>query len=85
MACNFLVPIGGDADKILKKVQSSIEGQGGTFEGDADSGKFSLTVMSNTIAGSYKVIGSDLEMNIDEKPFFIPCSTIESFLKSKLA
>jgi hypothetical protein len=41
--------------------------------------------VGSTIAGSYRVMGNNLAIIIDTKPFFIPCDTVESFLKSKLA
>jgi hypothetical protein len=68
---------------MLQKARSAVEGQGGTFTGDASSGSFQVKVMG-TIEGSYTVSGSELLISIDSKPMFIPCSTIEGFLKNQI-
>lgn len=85
MSCIFTIPFSGEPAVILAKAQSAIEKQGGEFSGNDQAGSFFVSVLSNTVAGSYKVEGQELTLNITEKPFFVPCSTIESFLKSKLA
>ncbi|CAN5223777.1 hypothetical protein BH09BAC2_BH09BAC2_10590 [soil metagenome] len=84
MACNFNIPFSGNADEILNKAKSAVNSQGGNFEGDSNSGNFDVTVFGNTIKGTYNVSGNDLNIMISDKPFLIPCSTIESFLKSKI-
>jgi len=83
--CNFSIPFSGGADIILGKAKAAIESQQGIFSGDANSGNFEVTVFSNTIRGMYQVNGQDLNLTITHKPFLIPCSTIESFLKSKIS
>ncbi|MDQ6762373.1 MAG: hypothetical protein M3015_07070 [Bacteroidota bacterium] len=83
-SCNFSIPFSGDISGVLAKVQSAIEGQKGMFDGNNSSGSFDVSVMSNTIVGNYAVHGQVIEISISKKPFFLPCNTIESFLKSKL-
>ncbi len=58
--------------------------QGGNFSGDNSTGNFDVTAFGNTIKGSYSVAGSELDIVIDSKPFFLPCSTIEGHLKNQL-
>ena len=82
--CNFNIPFSGKPDELLNKVKATIEKQGGNFTGDEQGGKFDVTLIGNTIAGSYTVNGTDLAIVIDTKPFFIPCDAVESYLKSKL-
>lgn len=84
MACNFSIPFNGTAQEVYAKAQSAIQGQGGTFSGNEQSGSFSVSVMG-TISGSYTITGQQIDVNIDSKPMFIPCSTIESFLKKQIA
>lgn len=84
-ACNFNIPFSGNPEEILSKAKATIEKQGGNFSGDEQGGKFDVTLIGNTIAGSYTVNGNELAIIIDTKPFFIPCDTVESYLKSKLA
>ncbi len=83
--CNFNIPFSVDAETILAKAKKAVESQGGNFSGDVNGGQFDVSLMSNRIAGSYMVNGQQLELTITEKPMFVPCSAIESFLKSKLS
>ena len=44
-----------------------------------------MTVFGNTITGTYEVIGQNLNMDIIDKPFMVPCAMIESYLKGQLS
>ncbi|HEX2534655.1 MAG TPA: hypothetical protein VHK69_13010 [Chitinophagaceae bacterium] len=83
-ACNFNIPFSGSAEQVLQKAKTTVQGQGGTFEGDAQAGSFSVSVFGNSIAGSYTVSGQSLAIVIDSKPFLVSCGMIEGFLKSQL-
>ena len=85
MACNFSIPFSGSAEEIVQKARIMITRQGGTFTGDASEGKIEISAMGNDVKGSYTISGNQLNVIIDSKPFFVPCGTIESFLKGKLA
>lgn len=84
MACDFQIPFTGSADEVVVKARNAVQSQGGNFSGDASTGTFDVTAFGNTIKGSYTVAGTDLNIIIDSKPFFLPCSTIEGFLKNQL-
>ena len=84
MSCNFKIPFSGTSDEILNKAKSAVLSQGGNFSGDSSTGSFDVTALGNTIKGSYSVAGSELDIVIDSKPFFLPCSTIEGYLKNQL-
>ena len=83
-ACNFTIPFNGSPDEVLRKAKSTVQSQGGNFNGDTNGGNFNVSVFGNTIAGTYTVSGQNLDIIIESKPFLIPCSTIESFLKSQI-
>ncbi len=83
-ACNFSIPFSGSAQDVLSKARSSMQRQGGNFNGDETNGVFDVSVFGNTIRGSYSVSGQQLNIIIDSKPFLIPCSTIEGFLKNQI-
>jgi hypothetical protein len=82
--CNFSINFSGGADAALGKARSAVEGQGGRFNGDTNSGDFEVTVFGNKVAGNYTVAGNELNVNITDKPFLLPCSAIEGFLKSQV-
>jgi hypothetical protein len=83
--CNFSIQFSGEAKTILAKAKAAVESQNGNFTGDINSGNFEVSVFNNLIKGHYNVSGQNLNLTITNKPFLIPCSTIESFLKSKIS
>ena len=54
-ACKFIIPFSGNANGILSKAKTAIQGQDGTFNGDESAGNFNVSVLGNTINGSYSV------------------------------
>ncbi|MEO6916365.1 MAG: hypothetical protein ABI151_12595 [Chitinophagaceae bacterium] len=80
--CNFSIPFNNAADSLLDKARSAIEKQGGIFNGDQSSGNFSVQLMG-TIAGNYQISGQQMLVEIMEKPMFISCSQIESFMRGQ--
>jgi hypothetical protein len=82
--CNFSIGFTGSAAGMVAKVQSQIERQGGSFNGNDGAGSFNVKVLGSTIAGSYTIAGSQINVSITDKPFFLGCSQIESFLKSQV-
>ena len=84
MACDFSIPFSGNAEDVLAKAKKAVEGQGGNFTGDTSRGDFDVSVFGNKIVGNYAVNGQTLDVNITDKPFMVPCSAIEGFLKNQL-
>lgn len=82
--CNFSIPFSKPAEEILSKAKATIESQNGIFTGNQNAGNFDVSVLGNTVKGTYKVEGNNLQIEITEKPFLVPCSMIESFLKNQL-
>ena len=83
-ACNFSISFSGSPAEILRKAQTAIHDQGGHFTGDGMSGTFELSVLGSSISGTYNVSGQELNVTIDNKPFMIPCSTIQNYLTKHL-
>lgn len=82
--CNFSINFSGAPSDIVTKIRSEIQKQGGNFDGDETAGSFSVKVFGSTIAGSYNVAGSQINVNIASKPMFISCGQVEGFLKSQI-
>lgn len=83
--CDFTIPFSGDPSSTLSKAKSAVEAQNGLFNGDTEAGSFEVTILSNTIKGNYTVSGHVMNIMISKKPFFVPCGTIEGFLRSKMS
>ncbi|RYY96759.1 MAG: hypothetical protein EOO11_12645 [Chitinophagaceae bacterium] len=84
MSCNFSLPISGEPQATLDKARKAVQSQGGTFNGDTNAGDFSVSVFGNNISGSYTVAGGSMAVVISEKPFLLPCSAIEGYLKNAI-
>ena len=83
--CNFKLPFSESPHTAVAKAKSAVESQNGIFNGDEHSGNFEVTLFGNTIKGNYSVEGQILNLLITEKPFFVPCSTIENFLQKQIS
>jgi hypothetical protein len=83
--CSFSIPVTGSPDALLNKARSAVQGQGGTFNGDSNTGNFKVTVFGNTIAGNYTVAGGNMNIVITDKPFMLSCGMIESYLKGQVS
>jgi hypothetical protein len=81
--CNFSIPFSGSAEDVFSKAKTAVERQGGSFNGNASNGSFSINVFG-TISGSYTVAGNQLNIVIEDKPTMIPCSAIENVLKNQI-
>ena len=83
--CQISIPFSGSVSETLLKAKTAIENQNGIFTGDEYSGEFDVSVFGNTIKGNYNVEGKVLNLVITDKPFFVPCSTIESILLKEIS
>lgn len=83
--CNFSIPFTGSVDTVISKARTAVQGQGGTLDGDTNNGQFRVSVFGSTIAGQYAIVGNEMQIVITDKPFMIPCSTIEGFLSKQLS
>ncbi|MFN8244404.1 MAG: hypothetical protein U0X40_10165 [Ferruginibacter sp.] len=84
-ACNFSIEFSGTAEDITQKARQIVEVKGGNFSGDTSTGKFDISMLGAGIAGSYTVNGNALDITIEEKPFFVPCDTVENYFRYKLS
>lgn len=84
MSCKFSVNFSEPVDSALLKAKNAIESQSGIFNGDEHGGQFEVTVFGNHIKGNYTVEAQVLNIEITDKPFFVPCNMIESFLAKSI-
>ena len=85
MSCKFSVNFSEPAESAVLKAKNAVESQSGTFNGDVNSGEFEVTVFGNNIKGNYTVSGQVLNIEITDKPFFVPCNMIETFLVKNIS
>lgn len=85
MSCKFSVNFSEPVESAVLKAKNAVESQSGVFNGDVNSGEFEVTVFGNNIKGNYKVTGQVLDIEITDKPFFVPCNMIETFLVKNIS
>ncbi|MEO8819961.1 MAG: hypothetical protein ABI267_03555 [Ginsengibacter sp.] len=83
--CKISIPFSGSVSATILKAKAAIESQNGIFTGDDNSGEFEVSVFGNIIKGNYLVTSQILNLVITHKPFFVPCSTIESLLIKEIS
>jgi hypothetical protein len=83
---SFIVKLKDEITSVLSKMKSLITGKGGSFEGDKENGSFEGKTILGTIKGEYRSISdNEVEITIDDKPFLVSYSTIESEIKKYLS
>ena len=85
MSCKFSVTFSEPVESAVLKAKNAVESQSGTFTGDVNRGEFEVTVFGNNIKGNYTVSGQVLNIEITDKPFFVPCNMIETFLVKNIS
>ena len=75
-ACTFDQPFKGSAEELVANAKKGILANGGTFNGDATHGSFSV----KGVVGTYTVHGQTAHFVITSKPFLVSCSFIQSTL-----
>ena len=78
--CNFSINYTGSIDPLIKKASEAITSNGGSFDGNGQTGHFSV----KGIEGSYAVELDFIKFDISKKPMLIPCKMIENKLKEYL-
>lgn len=84
MSCKIDIPFSGNPDELMERVRREATNYQAVFNGDTNSGNFSVNAMGSLVEGNYIVQGQIIQINITTKPFMIPCSMIGSFLKSHI-
>ncbi len=79
--CNFSITFQGSAQDLANKLRTEITKRGGTFDGDATRGTFSIPTPIGKISGSYTISGQALDVTIFNKPMLVSCKTIQDYVE----
>ncbi|MGD0886594.1 MAG: hypothetical protein ABSA46_17275 [Thermodesulfovibrionales bacterium] len=78
MAHSFTVKVSDEIPSIIKKVESRVIKDGGSFEGNTERGSFGGKSFLGLIKGEYACISNqEIRITITHKPFIVPYSLIE--------
>jgi hypothetical protein len=80
MACDpFDVTVSGESSTVFDRLKTLVESQGGSVEGDQNTGKLSADIpLAGAFAADYVISGNTVTITVAHKPLLIPCSLIES-------
>ena len=86
MPHSFIVKVTDVLTERLENTAAEITSNGGSFEGDIESGTFKGTSFLGPIVGKYCRISEDeIKFTITDKPFIVPYNMIESEIKNYFA
>lgn len=78
--CRFEYDFPGKADALVETIREHVSRAGGSFTGSASEGSFVLSTPIGSFRGTYAVSGQTLVLEVHNRPFFVPCSAIETKL-----
>ncbi len=78
--CKFHFNFNGTGESLVEKIRSHVSRAGGQLTGSATDGAFSLSTPVGAFRGTYSISGQTIFLEVLEKPFFVPCGTIEARL-----
>lgn len=81
---SFSADFTGPATDTVAKARAAIEKAGGKFNGDDKKGDFTVPTPAGTVKGTYAVTGQAFGVEITDKPFILPGSTIEGQVRKFL-
>jgi len=82
MSCKVTIPYSANINDILEMGRREATAYNCQFSGDTSSGAFNVSALGGVFNGTYIVYEKVIEILFSNKPFFIPCSLIETFLRS---
>lgn len=84
MSCKFSVIFKGDLNTVFTLAKSEAAKIKGDLEGNTQGGRFHVHSPVGEFEGTYAVVGTEITFDLSKKPFFVPCSMIQSELEKKI-
>ena len=82
--CEFQFSLTEPVESVLARARQALTEKGGSFEEDGHQGSYSLTTPLGDFRGTFEATSETLSFVVIEKPFLVPCKTIERTLREKL-
>ncbi len=88
-ACEFEFDLPAAPEALLGALRADFARFGGEVAGDGGAGEFSLPTPLGEFRGAYRVTGtedggSNVRIEVEGKPIFVPCSAIGEHLERRL-
>ena len=83
---SFSIGFSKSAEDLLAKAKIMIKNHGGSLSGETESGVFTIPFPLGTVKGKYSTSEANrtLTIKVTDKPFLLPCATIEGFVKGQI-
>ena len=78
--CRFQFDFRGTGESLVERIRSHVGRAGGELTGSATGGRFALSTPVGAFRGDYTISGQTIFLEVADKPFFVPCGTIEARL-----
>jgi hypothetical protein len=75
--CRFQFEFPGSGTALVERIRAKMTDAGGQFEGSPAAGHFSLPTPVGEFEGSYTIDQNTIQVEVTDKPIFVPCSAIE--------
>ena len=80
----FRVDFTGSAQDLFIKIATMIHDHGGTITGGPSGGAFTVGTPLGTVSDTFTVSSQTCTITITQRPFLLPCSVIQNFIKRHL-
>jgi hypothetical protein len=80
--CRFQFQFRGSGESLLERIRTHLVREGGELTGATSGGTFFLSTPVGVFRGIYTTSEQTIFLEVTEKPFFVPCGTIEARLAS---
>lgn len=78
--CRFQFDFPGKAEALVEAIRLHASRIGGVFDGSESEGSLLFPTSIGTFRGTYSVSGQTIFVEVEDKPFFIPCRAIQAKL-----
>lgn len=82
--CKFTVPFSEEPDAIKETLTEEMKGNGGQISFSEDKGNFAIDTAIGSIAGELRMNDQSIDVAISDKPAFLPCKMIKTYLQEYL-
>ena len=85
---SFNIDFPGTSNQFVVSANTAIKKKGGIFDGNANTGIFSLQTLIGAVKGTYQVVSeanspqTKVAITITKKPFIVPMSKIQEVIAS---
>ena len=84
-SCNFSVDYAGDWEILFSRAKSDGKRVNATISGNSLAGEFKVSILGSVYKGDYRRNGTNIHINISQKPFYMSCGTIKTVVMKYLS